>query len=459
MNLLTLAQYQQHVYGFEGTIAQTIFIVGFVALMIVVAYLVRMSLRNWVLAAMVFATCLSPSVSYDLTSYNPTWLLGLTSRHAELHLALGSLLTLFMFGRGGFSIRTFSVQGVILLIMAFYAGLLMFIHEPDPKDAFQALGFAAATIPCVIAAAGQSSQTFEGCVKLLKMLMLVAVAWAFCCSVQFVLNPQYLLNYGGRFVGMLANAQHAAVLVSIMAVVAMWLLLHEPHKLTRVFWATLVAINLLFLIWTASRTGALMFVVGLTALLYSRVGKMITLLPVAALIIWGLAALADALQIGANLERFTSTTDTRGWVWAALINNAMESPLIGVGWSEAGGSESSYLMGFASYGILYFLFMLALLGFSMLQCFRLTMQRKWLPPEHRPMVDVFVAFCAMYFAGAVFEGFILARSFVPQLLLLIFSAIGAWLTHEIAANQAEGRYAEAHETDYDESPHSTLAAE
>ena len=39
------------------------------------------------------------------------------------------------------------------------------------------------------------------------------------------------------------------------------------------------------------------------------------------------------------------------------LQNIAESPLFGVGWHEAGGSESSWLGGFAGYGILMFALM------------------------------------------------------------------------------------------------------
>ncbi len=433
MHLFTFAQ--QHVYGFEGRTAEMIFIAGFAALVLVALLVMKMSLRNWLLVATMFVTCLSPAVDNILNQYNPTWMLPIQKYHAELHLALGVMLSILVLATGGLAVRTMSPQSVIMFLMALYAGTLQFIHE-DAKEALQAIGFALATIPCFAFATAMSSRTYEGCVNLLRMMMWVVIVWTFCCSVQFVVNPKFLVSYHGRFLGMLGNAQHAAALNAPMAIIAIWLLMHDTMRRTKMLWVALVAINLLFLAWSGSRTGGLMFMVGLIAVLYSRAGKAILLLPVAAGLVWILALLADALQIGANLERFVSTENTRDWVWSGMLAAAFESPLIGVGWRGGEvGTENSYLGSLSAYGILYFFLVITLLVFSIWQCFQLNARKRWLPAEHRPLVDIFIAFNAMFFAGAFFEGYLLARSFIPQLMLLVFAAIGVWIRHEITYNQ------------------------
>jgi hypothetical protein len=358
-------------------------------------------------------------------------------------------------------VRTVSPQGVIMFLMALYAGLMQFFHD-GADDALKAIGFALATFPCFVFAAAMSSRTYEACVNLLRMMMWVIVLWTFCCSVQFVINPKYLVSYQGRFLGMLGNSQHTAALNAPMAIIAVWLLMHDTMRRAKILWLALVAINLLFLGWTGSRTGGLMFIVGLTVVLYARAGKAILLLPVAAGMAWLLAILANALQINANLERFISTDNTRGWVWLGQIGAAMESPLIGVGWRGGEvGTENSYLGSLSAYGIIYFLLTMTLLVVSVWQCIHVTLNKRWLHPEHRALVDIFTAFNAMFFVGAFFEGYILARSFIPLLMLLIFAAIGVWIRHEIAYNQEH-----AHElaqddgyAEHEELPEGSLARE
>jgi hypothetical protein len=153
--------------------------------------------------------------------------------------------------------------------------------------------------------------------------------------------------------------------------------------------------------------------------------------------LWGLAYLADALSIDSNLARFLSTENTRPSVISSQLHAALESPLLGVGWrNDFIASENSYFGGLGAYGIGYFLLILCLVGVSMWQCFRFNVQKKWIAREHRPLIDLFTAFNLMFFAGATFEGYLLARSFVPTLMLMVFAAIGLWIRDEIAANQA-----------------------
>lgn len=428
----------EHLYGFEGTTAEIIFIGGFALVVIIAALMLKISIRHWLITGALFATALTAPVALNKTEYVQTWLLSVQIRRAEIHLAFGVLLTLTVLFRGGFAAAHVPFQGIMLLIMGLYAGALQFVHV-DVTGATQTILFVLATIPCMIVAVPLLARDYDGCIKLLKTMMWVSVVWTFCCSVQFVLDPRALLNEQGRFWGMLANAQQAALLVSPLAITSLWMLLNDPQKRTKVLWTGLLAINLLFLVWTGSRTGALSFVVGASFVLYSRIGKAVLLLPVAALLVWGLFTLAVELKIYENLERLVSTENTREQVWTNMLTNALENPLIGVGFSDAGGSENSYLLGFASYGIAYFLMTIILLLGSMWLCFNLLRGRNYLEPQHRTLVDLFIGFNAMYFASAMFEGFMLGRSSTMQTMLLIFAGIGVWLKEEIAYQRSLGK--------------------
>jgi O-antigen ligase len=279
-------------------------------------------------------------------------------------------------------------------------------------------------------AAPGACRDYEGCMKMLRAIMVASVVWTVCSSVQFVINPRFLVNTQGRFWGMLANAQQAAMLCAPFAVIALWLLLNDKTRRLRLLWLGLIGINLLFVAWTASRTGVLMLVLGAAFVLYNRLGKLVLLLPVGGVLVFGLSFLADELQITSNIERLTSTENTRAGVWSAQLANIMESPLIGVGWHETGGSESSWLGGFAGYGLGMFLLMIAFLAWSMWRCATLWVRRRRLPREYRPMIDMYISWNAMYFGAATFEGIILGRSSTSQMLLLMMAGIGVWLVEQ-----------------------------
>lgn len=431
----TLAQY---FYGFEHTTAVKIFMVGFAGLAFVAALLLRMSLKNWVIAGILFAAALTAPLNVEQTAYVQTWLLPVQKLRAEIHLGLGIVLTLLVLFSGRINASRVPIQGLFMLALALYAALMMFIHA-TPSEALQSVGFALATIPCFLVASPALTRDFEGCLRMLRTIMWVSVIWTVCCSVQFVINPRYLLNINGRFWGMLANAQQAAILVAPFAMVALWLFLNDVQKRTKPLWVALLAINLLFLLWTGSRTGALMFLVGAMFVLYTRLGKAVIFLPVGGLVAIGLYTLAEELQIMSNVERLVSTDNTRGDVWQAQIRSFMESPFIGVGWGETGGSESSYLGGAAGYGIGFFGIIVLFLLWSVWMCFRFTVSRRLLPKHERPLVDLFIAWNACYFAAAAFEGFMLGRSSTPQVMMLMFAGIGVYLKEQMAAARAAGR--------------------
>ncbi len=432
MHAVTLAQ----LYGFEGTAAAKLFMVGFAGLALVAAVLIRLSLLQWLLVGVLFVNALTAPTNYERTQYIITWISPLQIHRAEAHLALGILLSILVVVTGKLRSQDVPIQGLLMLAIALYAGMLQFFHD-SPVEASKSIGFALATIPCMLFATPAAARTHEDCVRLLRSLMWVSVLWTVCCSVQFVINPKNLVNLQGRFWGMLGNAQQAGMLTAPFVVIALWLLLNDKVRRLRLLWIALIAINLLFLGWTGSRTGALMLVMGLMFVLYNRIGKMVLLLPFAVVMFFGLSYLAKELQIGANLERLVSTENTRSAVWARQLANIGASPLVGVGWKDSGGSESSWLGGFAGYGVGMFLLMVALLAYSVWLCLRFQLRRRQFPAESRPLIDLFCSWNAMYFTVATFEGIMLGRSSAPQTTMLIFAGIGVHLTNVLATQRME----------------------
>lgn len=449
--LTTLAQYH---YGFEGSTAVRIFMVGFAALALVAALLIRLNIYQWIMAGMLFFTALTAPTNVERTQYLPTWMLPVQLLRAEFHLGLGIVMTILVVLAGRVHMHTVPMQGIFLLLISLYAGLLQFFHE-TPEAALQSIGFALAVVPCMLFGSPAGSRDYNSCIKTLHAIMLVSVMWTVCSSIQFVINPRFVVNTQGRFWGMLGNAQQAAILVAPFAVIATWLTLNDQSRRLRPLWIGLIAINLLFLGWTASRTGFLMMLVGMAFVLYNRVGRMVIFLPVAALLFVALSFLSDELQIQSNLERLTSMQNTRGGVWEAQMGAIAESPLIGVGWHDTGGSESSWLGGFAGYGLGMFLLLVAMLVWSMWRCATLWIRRFRVPVETRRLIDIYISWNAMYFTAATFEGIMLGRSSTSMVLLLMFAGIGVWLTEQVRQRADAAEYGESwsehgavgHETD------------
>lgn len=430
--ILTLAQ---HIYGFEGTPAVRLFIVGFSLVVLLALVLVRIPAFAWVLVAILCANALGPSVVPNRTEYIPTWLLPLQINRAALHLGFAVLLNLILLATGRMSLTQMPWQGWVLVSIQLLAGLLQTIHE-GPEVSIQTLLFAMATIPATCIAARGLAKSTDGALALVRVMLITASLWVGGCSVQFVLEPSYLINVNGRFFGLLSNPQMAGLFIAPTITMATWALLNDPSKRARILWVGLIAIYSLFLMWTGSRTCLLLTLVGVAIVLASRPGKLILFAPFALGLVVLLAALAGELQIGANLERLTSTEDTRSVGLERLIVSIGENPWIGKGWDDLAATENSYLAGFAAYGILMALLLTAYTFAGMFVCIKLWLRRSQMTPERRALAELTVAFHAVYFMGANLEGYLLGRSSTAQTMMMLFAGIAAWLLQDTTEDEA-----------------------
>jgi len=435
---ITLAQAGiSHLFGFEGTLAESIFIAGFSGLVVAALLLMRLSLRHWLLAGILFATALTAPLNPTSTGYLPTWLLPVQLNRASIHLALGLLLLLTCIG--SIPGRWLSTQAVLLVVIPLYAALLRFYHD-DLRTGVESVGLAMGALPAMVLVIPRICGTLEGCWTTVRTTMWASIIWIFCCSVQFVINPVLLVNTQGRFWGMAANAQQAAIMCSTLAMIALGLLLFDPKRRARPLWIGVLAINLLFVMWTASRTGALTTAVGLGVLLVGRGSRGLILIPGAAVLFLVLLALANALGIQDNLDRFTGGEDTRTAAWTQQIQTGLSNPLFGVGLGTT-FTENSYLNGFASYGVFMLVLLLIFTYVSFTLCRRIYRDRAWLTQEERGLMYITFAWHAMYFAAAFFEGFMVARSSHQQIMMFMFAGVALYLRNRIQDEQlahAEG---------------------
>ncbi len=433
-------------YGFEGTLALTVFAVGVGALVLVALLMVRANIRLWLVGGMLFFACLSYGVKYDsgVGTVNVTWMLPIQAARSDLYLALGVLLCIFtLVGVRGLRSGDVPIQGFIFLLIGLYASVLRVMHD-GPVEGLQSIGFSLATVLPVILTVPSLLRDYEDCLKLLRVIMFVSIIWAACCAVQFVINPQALLakDQGGRFMGMTGNAQFVALQCGVWSFVALWLLLNDSKSRFRLIWLGLVGINLIFTAWTGSRMGALVVVTGSSFVLLSRIGRAVLFLPVAALVTVGLYQLSEDLSIGVNIERLVSREDTRSHVWYNQLGVAMENPFIGTGFAESGGSENSYFLGIAAYGAGMGILMLVLLIATGFMMARLYLRRKLLPPEQRPIVDLIVGFNLAFFLAAFFDGVLVSRIGGSLSHMLMFSSLALRISQLQAEAQQHRLYPE-----------------
>lgn len=419
-------------YGFEGSTAAKIFMAGFVCVVILSLCFVRMPALLWMLLGVVFATALGAGVTQDRTGYLPTWILPVALRRPEIQLGGCIVILVALLLTGRLNLARLSPHAWFLLLIAFLAGTLQTIHT-DAATAGQTIGFALVTVTATALASRYIVIDTLGAIHIVRMFLVAAALWAGASSIQFLINPELLVNANGRFQGVLSNPQLCGLWLAPVLTMALWGALNDPERRVRFLCFGLVGIYILFAGWTGSRLTAIMTLIGWAFVLWSKIGKLVLLLPFTAVLVYGLSILAAQLQIGANLERLTSVENTRTSAWAAQLSAIAENPWIGVGWDDTGATENSYLAGFAGYGIVMFLLLLAFLLFGIGLCAKLMLHRRSLPKHEKGLLDLVVGFHAMYFIGAAGEGYMLGRSSSIQTTMLIMGSIGMYLIHRARA--------------------------
>jgi hypothetical protein len=374
------------------------------------------------------------------------WLYPIQANRSPIFLALGAILVIPLLVHSGRLSFTLPVQGTLLLAIALYAGLLRIVHE-TPASGLSSIVFAAVTIAPLLVLVPALIEGWEDFPRLMRAVMVGHVAWIGAIAVQVVVNPSQLtIGKSSRFLGITGNPQHAAAYLAVMSTIAIWLFLSEPNRRARLLWVAILAINLILLAWTGSRTGMGMFVIGTTAATYGRLGRTALYLPFVAVVLWGgveLAALAG-IDLATAGERLTSTEDTRTGAWLDMLASASKSPLIGAGVANAGDTENSYLFAFAAYGLGMMALVVILIVATCVIGLRLFARRHRVGPHARSVIDLILAYNAMYFAGALFEGYLIARVAAPLVMMLLFSGMASRvlaLTRDEAAS-VEGDWEE-----------------
>lgn len=379
-----------------------------------------------------------------------TWLAPVQEQRSSIFAGLGAILGLLMIVHvGKLKLHRLALQGWLMLAIGVYAGLIR-LSTGDADLGLKSIAFAFATIlPLVLLVPAVASEE-GGYFRLLRGIGFVAAAWTLGVAIQFVVNRNALARGGFgslRFQGLLGNPQHAAAFLGPTFVVVLCLFIHDPLKRMKLFWAGLLAAVGVMLLWTGSRSGAAMGVIGGSMVLYSRVGRSIILAPVAAGLIFAAFQLLSMLGVEILVDRLTSLQDTRSGAWLTLWQQFLDNPITGTGSTEETQfSENSYLLGMASYGIGMGLLIAALMIVSVAQCARLFFARAMFSPRGKALVDLTLAIQLLYFLGAMTEGYIVARVSTMQVFMLIFSSLASCLL----SDAAEARHAAHHDEAEDE---------
>jgi len=264
--------------------------------------------------------------------------------------------------------------------------------------------------------------------RLVRALAVAGLIWNACVVIQYVINPAALmLGASKRFMGVGANPQHAACFLAIVGIASLFLSLNETHRRFRPVWIVQAAVCAAFIGWAGSRTGALMYLIGTAAVLYRTLGRAVLFMPVVIAVLFGALSLIEQLQFNVATERLISTEDTRSSVWRNMIESGINNPVMGVGTRNAGGSENSFLLAFASYGVGGLVCSLILISVVAATIWRLLRVRSLFDPAAGRLVDLQIGLFGAFFAGAMFEGYLVARVSAMTVMFILFASMASRL--------------------------------
>lgn len=398
---------------------------GVIAVVVVTLATIRAQHNTiWIVGGMLMASALATH-STETGYINNTWLRIIQERRAEFYLGLGCLLFVLNIPHlPKFRINTLSAQGLCLLAINLYAGALDMVHMPGTLDGLMRIGLMLITMPAVMVAMGTMLNDWSDFQRAMRGLGFVGAAWVGAVIIQLFIDHRQLILAGTvRFTGLLGNPQATAVFVGPMATILAWLAFNDNDRRMRWFWiASSVAMTVMVL-WTGSRTGTLMYLVGLTAVLHTRLGRAVFLLPLAAAGVYGMLQLIESMGISLGLERLTSGLDTRTDAWRMLLEDAMNAPLFGGGGAAARKVENSFLLGMVIYGVFMLALILLLMVINGVQCLRLLNLRRRAPGNVQRLIDVIIAYNLIYFMGAFFEWIVLSRVDGNFVFIMAFGAM------------------------------------
>lgn len=397
------------------------------------------------LVLMIFSAGLAVQVDRAGGTDNQTWLQPLQLQRANLYFAFGGLLFLGMLVHmGKLRLNTIPMQGFLLMAIQFVAGMLRFVHE-TPFDAISTIASALVTMLPIMLLLPYALREWEDWTRMIRIFAFAALVWGGAVAVQVVLDHrQLIVGWQSRFTGLLGNPQGCGLYMAPLTVALLWLILNESSAKLRWLWIFTFGMMGVYSMWTGSRTCILVTGLGSMFVLYSRMGRAILLLPVAAVGLYALLLVAQALGLSSDaIERLGSQQNTREVVWTLLLEDALQNPILGSGFKGTRANENSYLVSFGAYGILGGGLVLALTfysGFLMLKVFR---ARSFLPPGRKQIADLILGFNAVFFLGAMFEWYIIARLEGMLPYMLVFSVMTKRLLERVEQGDTEDEYVPA----------------
>jgi len=255
---------------------------------------------------------------------------------------------------------------------------------------------------------------------LLRSILITMAIFIVATSYQLVVNPSAIL-INNRLIATTGNPQHTAVMISLTLPMLCYLLMQRREsKVWMVLWGMLAGFMVIFLLWSGSRTGLLMSMVGLGLLFRTRIGSALGM--ALACSIFVLIAWLVFSESTVGIDRFISSTDTRSIPWSELIQDFIASPLYGTMGDSPVIQENSYLSAAGRLGMIGMIPLLAgmvLCGRSLLVLYRC----RPVLGENVLLADLAIGGLTALSVGAVFEGYLFATLAFPVFAIYIYLSI------------------------------------
>ncbi|MEM7229984.1 MAG: hypothetical protein AAF432_14340 [Planctomycetota bacterium] len=428
--------------------------IAFIAFGVIIAaiWVVMMAVNPrsglYAVALMVFLSSIGVAFNWLGNIYG-SWLLPLQEQRSYLFLAVGSTLALGMAAHLT-SLRPAKVSGqaVFLVVNGLYIGL-MYCYHVGFIDGMQTMALAAIAIFALALVCALSLEEIDDWYRVIRLVAFGLAGFVFCVAVQIARDRSRIMNDSDRFIGVGANPQLVATFLALTIVPVVWLLINDRSRRLRPIWWGLGALAIIGLLATGSRTGMAMLVLGLGCISVRRFGRTAIAIPIAGFALFVALRIADALGIPLPLSRFLSTENTRSAAWQILIEQFFASPIFGNGIESTEKSENSFLYAAASYGVGMLALVATFAVYSVWCSLRLFWRTRPYPQLHS-LVDLIIAINVMYFAGAVFEGYMISRVSSPLVMIVLAGSMSAAMLYQLQRQEAGEVYFTPHADDLDE---------
>jgi hypothetical protein len=297
--------------------------------------------------------------------------------------------------------------------------------------------------------------------SLARCMGAVALIFIVGTMAQVAVN-RHAIIFANRLFAITGNPQHAAFILAIL-LLPICVLVASKRETTvmRFVWGATAGADVVMLLWTGSRTGALTALVGIALLFRRRIGTFLGVGVLGAIFVALFLAIfqPDAM----SSQRIISTLDTRTGVWSRLLEKFEANPFFGtMSQNDFTAAESSYLTIAAHTGIVGLGLLGVVLWFLPGTLRRLARLRTVLHSEEDLiLVDWASAGLLAILVGAFFEGVLLGTLNFMLLSIYFYLGILKFLSDESTIEAATHGPLTAlieNEPSYMEQPHEFIDA-